>query len=40
VLYSITPGGAVATIKTGMTNGARWSFVQAAASGGQGPIYG
>jgi hypothetical protein len=40
VLYSITPGGAVATIKTGMTNGARWSFVQAPASGGQGPIYG
>lgn len=40
VLYSITPTGVSATIKTGMTNGARWSFVQAPASGGQGPIYG
>jgi hypothetical protein len=40
VLYSITPGGVVTTIKTGVTNGARWSWVQAPASGGQGPLYG
>jgi hypothetical protein len=29
VLYSITPDGTVATIKTGMANGARWEWVQA-----------
>jgi hypothetical protein len=40
VVYSISPGGTVTTIKTGMTNGARWDWVQAAANGGQGPLYG
>jgi hypothetical protein len=40
VVYSIAPNGAVTTIKTGMTNGARWEFVVAPANGGQGPIYG
>lgn len=40
VLYSITAGGVLATIKTGMTAGARWSWVQAPVSGGQGPLFG
>jgi hypothetical protein len=40
VLYSISTSAAVATIKTGMTNGAQWNWVNAPVSGGQGPIYG
>lgn len=40
VLYSISPAGVVTTIKTGMTNGARWEWVNAPASGGQGPLFG
>jgi hypothetical protein len=40
VLYSINPAGTVTTIKTGMTNGAPWSWMNALANGGQGPIWG
>jgi hypothetical protein len=40
VLYSVTAAGVVATIKTGMANGARWSWVQAPIISGQGPLYG
>lgn len=39
-LYSITPAGAVATIKTGLTNNQRWEFVSAPTVAGQGPVYG
>jgi hypothetical protein len=40
VLYSIGTSGTVTTIKTAMTNGALWSWVNAPISGGQGPLYG
>lgn len=40
VVYSIAPNGTVTTIKTAMTNNARWEFINAPANGGQGPIYG
>lgn len=40
VLYSIDAAGTVTTIKTGMTNAAKWWWVSAPSSGGQGPLYG
>lgn len=39
VLYSINPSKTVTTIKTGMA-AARWSWINAPANGGQGPLYG
>lgn len=39
-LYSITSGGTVATLKTTLTSGLRWEFIQAPVITGQGPIYG
>lgn len=39
-LYKVTTGGVASAIKTGLTNGARWEWAQAQASGGQGPLYG
>lgn len=39
-LYKVTAAGTVTAIRTGLTNGARWEWVQAPASGGQGPVWG
>jgi len=39
-LYSVGTGGAVTAIKTGLSNNARWSFVQAPVIGAQGPLFG
>ena len=39
-LYSITSGGVVTSIKSSLTNNARWEWVSAPATGGQGPVYG
>lgn len=39
-LVAITTGGATSTIKTGLTNNARWEFVSAPVVGGQGPLFG
>lgn len=39
-LFKITTGGTVSEIKTGLTSGKRWEFVQAPTSGSQGPLWG
>lgn len=39
-LYSISPAGTVTQIDSGLGSGLLWDFIQAPASGGQGPIYG
>jgi hypothetical protein len=39
-LYSITGGGVVTAIKTGLTNNARWEWVSAPVVSGQGPNFG
>ena len=39
-IYSVNPAKAATSIKTGMTNGARWSWINAPATGGQGPLFG
>lgn len=39
-LYSVSTGGAVSSIKTALTSGLRWQFVQAPVQTAQGPIYG
>lgn len=39
-LYSITTGGVVTAIKTGVTSGLNWEWVQSQVTGGQGPLYG
>lgn len=39
-LYSITTGGTATSRKTGLTNNARWEWVQTQVTGGQGPLFG
>lgn len=39
-LYSITTGGTVTQIKSGLTSNLRWQFVQAPVQTAQGPLYG
>lgn len=39
-LYSISTGGTVTSIASGLTNNAPWEFVQSQVVGGQGPLYG
>lgn len=39
-IVKITGGGVVTEVDSGLTEGARWEFVQGPESGGQGPIYG
>lgn len=39
-LVKIDSAGAAADLKTGLTSGLRWEFVQAPASGGQGQLFG
>lgn len=39
-LYSISPGGVVTAIKTGLTANAPWEWVQSQVTGGQGPVFG
>ena len=39
-LYSVSAGGTVTPIKTGVTNNASWEFVSAPAVSSQGPLYG
>lgn len=39
-LYKISTSGAVNDLKTGLTSGKRWEWVQAPTSGGQGPLWG
>lgn len=39
-IVSMSLSGAPTTLKSGLSQGKRWSFVQAPVSGGQGPVYG
>ena len=39
-LYAISTGGTPTVIKTGLTSGARWEFVQISAQAGAGPLWG
>jgi hypothetical protein len=39
-IVSVSTGGVVTSIKTGLTNNLRWEFVSAPVVGGQGPLYG
>ena len=39
-LVSVTTGGTVTSIKTAVTNNARWEFISAPVVSGQGPVYG
>lgn len=39
-IVTVATNGTVTVLKDGLTQGQRWSFVQAPTSGGQGPIYG
>jgi hypothetical protein len=39
-LVAVSTGGAVTSIKTGLTSNARWEFVSAPIVSGQGPLYG
>jgi hypothetical protein len=39
-LVSVTSGGTVTSIKTGVTSNVRWEFISAPVVSGQGPVYG